>query len=185
MLVSGEAGFFFEVDSAGPLVWSWQSTLPVGVSKRTFKGRRHAGGLTGVAYCEPAHANSTGSPGVLKAVGSTVVADNSLSLFAENLPPSEFGIFLVGTGNSVTPLAGGSAGDLCISVSLGRYNDISEIFLTGAAGTGSLTLDLGNTPTPSGRFPILVGQTWYFQSWYRDTPHTTSNFTNAVAIAFH
>jgi hypothetical protein len=32
---------------------------------------------------------------------------------------------------------------------------------------------------------VLAGETWNFQAWYRDlNPTTTSNFTNAVSIAF-
>ncbi|MCA9002490.1 MAG: aryl-sulfate sulfotransferase, partial [Planctomycetes bacterium] len=184
LLVVGNSGFFIEVDPAGNLVWSYQSTLPAVGPKRTFKGKRYPGVLAGTSYCEPANANSTGQPATLWAVGSTLAGENELSLWVKDLPLSEFGIFLAGTGNGVTPLAGGSAGDLCISVSLGRYNDVSEVFFSGSSGTGSLNVDLTNTPTPSGRFPILAGETWYFQSWYRDTPGSTSNFSNALEITF-
>ncbi|MFT5200500.1 MAG: hypothetical protein ACI87O_003181, partial [Planctomycetota bacterium] len=184
MMVEGDSGLFIEVNSAGALVWTWQSPFPTTGAKRTFKARRHAGGVTGLAYCDPANANSTGMPGVLKAVGSTVVSENSLELWVQDLPQSEFGFFVNGTGNAVTPLAGGSSGDLCVSTSLGRYNDLSEIFHSGGTGTGSLVLDLNNTATPMGRVSILAGQTWYFQCWYRDTPGMTSNFTNAVEVSF-
>lgn len=182
MMVEGDSGFFIEIDPAGQLVWSWQNNL--GNSARTFKSRRHAGGVTGIAYCDPGVANSTGSAATLRAVGSTIAAQDSLSLWAEGLPLSEFGFFLNGTGNAVTPMPGGSAGNLCLSQSLGRHNRLHEIFFSGSTGTGSLALDLNDLPTPGGPVSVLAGQTWYFQCWYRDTPAATSNFTNGVEVTF-
>jgi hypothetical protein len=36
-----------------------------------------------------------------------------------------------------------------------------------------------------GNGPILQGETWNFQAWYRDvSPTQTSNFTDAVAVRF-
>ncbi|HPF14296.1 MAG: aryl-sulfate sulfotransferase [Planctomycetes bacterium] len=184
MLVRGDMGFFIEIDPMGALVWSFQNPFPAQGIKRTFKGRRHDGGVVGLAYCNPAEVNSTGVSGTLQAVGSVVPSENSLTLWAEHLPQGEFGFFLNGTGNSVTPMAGGSAGTLCLSNSIGRYNGIAQVFQVGAPGTASLALDLGNTPTPGGPVAVSAGQTWYFQCWYRDTPAMTSNFTNAVEVAF-
>ena len=40
----------------------------------------------------------------------------------------------------------------------------------------------GKTPFQSA---ILPGETWYFQAWFRDkNPAATSNFSDAIAIAF-
>ncbi len=184
LMVEGNTGFFIEIDMAGTLVWSWQNDLPPAGSLRVFKARRHAGGRTGVTYCDPANPGSHGLSGSILAMGSDVVSENALTLLAEDLPLGEFGIFLNGTGNGVTPLAGGSSGNLCLSTSLGRYNQASEVFFTGDLGTASLLLDLDDTPTPNGRISVLAGQTWYFQAWFRDTPASTSNFTSAVAVVF-
>jgi len=139
----------------------------------------------GSAYCDPAVVNSTGNPGVLVALGSDVAADNNLTLQASGIPVGEFGYFLNGTGNGVIMNPGGAAGNLCVSTLIGRYNSISQIFQADANGEGSLLLDLPTTPTAGGPTAITAGQTWYFQCWYRDTPNTTSNFTNGVEITFN
>ncbi|MCB9906336.1 MAG: hypothetical protein H6830_01300 [Planctomycetes bacterium] len=138
----------------------------------------------GTAYCDPAVVNSTGQPGTLEALGSLVAASNSVTLRAASLPLGEFGYFLNGTGSTSVPMAGGSAGTLCVGTSIGRYNKIAEIFNSGTLGTGSLVLDLNSTPTPTVPTQVLAGQTWYFQCWYRDTAQTSSNFTNGVQITF-
>ena len=182
MLIEGNSGFMIELDPAGSLVWSYQNN--VGNSVRTFKARRHPGGLQGANHCDPAVANSTGFPATLKAVGSITIQDNAMTLWAEGLPTGEFGFFLNGTGNQVVMNPGGSAGHLCVSTSIGRYNGITQIFNSGEQGHGSLLLDLGNTPTALGPTQVLAGQTWYFQCWFRDTPNMTSNFTNGVGVTF-
>lgn len=138
----------------------------------------------GTPYCDPANNNTTGFPGVLTAEGSDFASFNNVTLNVSGLPTGEFGFFLNGTGNGVVMNAGGSSGNLCVSTAIGRYNSASEIFNTGMTGTGSLTLDLNNTPTPTTPTTIMAGQTWYFQCWYRDTPGATSNFTNGLQIDF-
>lgn len=143
-----------------------------------------SGSFLGLAYCDPAVANSTGSPASLKAFGSAFVSAQDVTLIAEGMPTGEFGYFLNGTGNGVTAMPGGSPGNLCVSTAIGRYNAVPQIFNTGLQGAGSLALDLTNTPTPLGPVAIQVGETWYFQGWYRDTPNATSNFTNGIEITF-
>ena len=45
-------------------------------------------------------------------------------------------------------------------------------------------VDVNNMPPPI-NMPIHAGETWNFTTWYRDNnPSTTSNFTDAVSIAF-
>ncbi len=141
------------------------------------------GQFLGLAYCT-AVANSTGSPATLKAFGSQFVSSQNLTLIAEGMPDGEFGFFLNGTGNSVIAMPGGSTGNLCVSTSIGRYNGAFEIFNSGITGSGSLALDLNNTPTPFGPVAIQAGETWYFQCWYRDTPNATSNFSNGLEVTF-
>ena len=143
-----------------------------------------AGQFIGLGYCDPAVINSTGNSGVLTAFGTQFANANNVTLLVEGLPSGEFGFFLNGTGNNVVNMPGGSAGNLCVSTSIGRYNGAMEIFQSGTLGTGSLVLDLANTPTPMGPVAIQAGETWYFQCWYRDTPGVTSNFTNGLEIQF-
>ncbi len=138
----------------------------------------------GTPYCDPAVVNSTTFPGVLKAIGSDVAMDNNLVMEASDLPVGEFGYLLNGLGNNVTMNPGNSAGNLCVSGQIGRYNTVADIFQTGPNGTGTITLDLTNTPTNMAPTSVVAGQTWYFQVWYRDTTGMTSNFTNGVEILF-
>ncbi|MFT5290931.1 MAG: hypothetical protein ACI8QC_002179 [Planctomycetota bacterium] len=136
----------------------------------------------GTSFCD-AVANSSGNPATISVSGSSSVAANDLTLTACQLPPNQFGYFLNSTTPGFIPNPGGSQGNLCLGGAIGRYTQ--NVFGSGAAGTGSLLLDLPNTPTPTGSVAILAGSTWSFQCWYRDiNPGPTSNFTDAVTVTF-
>lgn len=184
LMVEGDSGLFIEIDPAGQLVWSWANSLPG--NARTFKSRRHPGGVTGLAFCDPAVVNSTGSPGVLKAVGSTVAGENALTLALEQLPPQQFGMVVNSMTSGFAPGAGGSMGNLCVSGDIGRHSRLDEIIAASATGTAFLTLDLTDLPTPAARVAVQAGETWYFQCWFRDVVGgmNTSNFTNGVEVSF-
>ena len=67
----------------------------------------------------------------------------------------------------------------------GRFS--SQLDLTDAAGTYSLALDPRFIAQPTGTVAANVGETWYFQAWFRDSSPTgaaTSNLSNAVAVEF-
>lgn len=183
LMVEGDRGFFIEIDPSGALVWSWQNDLAAGNgSQRTFKGQRHPGGVTGQPFCDPAVVNTTGRPGTLHAVGSLAADRNALVLWAQDLPPRTFGMFVNGTDTGFLPNPGGSAGNLCLAGALGRYVGPGEVFDAGPGGAGSLVLDLTRTPTPSAFVAAAAGETWHFQCWYRDLPVGSSNFTNALTV---
>ena len=140
-------------------------------------------GTIGSSYCGPAIPNSTGNPGFISATGSAVVASNDVTLMASGMPANQFGYFLNSMTQGFVQNPGGSQGNLCLGGQIGRYN--GQIFNSGASGTGTLMLDLPNTPTPSGSVSILAGETWNFTCWYRDNnPGPTSNFTDGVVIGF-
>ncbi len=141
----------------------------------------------GSSYCGPAIANSTGQSAVLTAYGSVSASDNEVVLAATRLPDQSAGYFLNGTAPASVLGPGGSAGRLCVGGAVGRYNGALEVQNTYARGYFGIEISLAATPTPLGLVSIGPGQTWYFQAWYRDTTpagQATSNFTDAVAIAF-
>ncbi|MGB0330235.1 MAG: zinc-dependent metalloprotease [Planctomycetota bacterium] len=138
----------------------------------------------GTVYCDPAVANSTGAPATIVAEGSDLVADNDVTLTIESLPPNTVGYFLTSQTQGFVANAGGSQGNLCLGGSIGRY--INSVLSSGPAGTYSLQLDLTAVPQPTGFVGVTAGETWNFQSWYRDQllGFPSSNFTEAIEILF-
>ena len=80
----------------------------------------------------------------------------------------------------------GSAGNLCLAGSIGRYVGPGQIQNSGAAGAISLGINLSQHPTPTGFVQVAAGQTWNFQAWFRDSSigMTTSNFSNGLSLTF-
>ncbi|MCP3916547.1 MAG: VCBS repeat-containing protein [bacterium] len=138
-------------------------------------------------YCGPAVPNQGGLPGRMESTGTTSSTSASFTLVAADLPNQTFGYFLAGRTAGFTMMPGGSAGNLCLSAAIGRYNDPGQIGNTGGSGgTISLLLDLSAVPTPSGSVAVLRGETWFFQAWYRDVQMglSTSNFTDGLSVWF-
>ena len=148
-------------------------------------GNCGGGGSVGSPYCAT-NANSTGSSGVLSASGSPLVSANDLTLEASSLPNNSFGFFLASLDQGFVQNPGGSAGNLCLGGSIGRYVGPGQIKNAGTTGAFSLTLDLTQVPQPTGFVAIAGGETWRFQTWHRDAVggSTTSNFTNGLEIDF-
>ena len=144
-------------------------------------GNCGGGGSVGSPYCAT-NANSTGSSGVLSASGSPLVSANDLTLEASSLPNNSFGFFLASLDQGFVQNPGGSAGNLCLGGSIGRYVGPGQIVNSGATGSFTLPLDLTQTPTPTGLVAIAAGETWNFQAWGRDG--STSIFSEAVSVAF-
>ncbi len=135
-------------------------------------------------YCTPNIANSTGQPAVISGMGSTTASDNNLTLMADQLPTNKLAYFLVATGSGLVASPPGSMGNLCLGGNLGRLNSPTQVSFTGLTGSISLQVDLTNIPTNPAQ-PVMAGQTWYFQAWYRDIVLTnTSNFTDGLQVTF-
>ncbi|MCP3918740.1 MAG: hypothetical protein GY711_24605 [bacterium] len=101
-----------------------------------------------------------------------------MTLLAEDLPPGEFGYFIVGSGQQqfVPP---GTQGTICIAGgALGRFLQAGQI-IQGPAG--SIAVDLTSLPL-SPAHAVQPGETWNFQCWFRDLG--SSNFTDAVSVTF-
>jgi len=140
------------------------------------------GAEPGQSYCQ-ANPNSTGAIGVINGSGSNVVADNALDLLASDLPPNQFGFFVVSESSAFVPNPGGSVGNLCVGAPTGRYN--AQITNSGPAGEIALSVDLTSIPLASASVAALPGETWYFQCWHRDVSVVqTSNFTRGYQVTF-
>jgi hypothetical protein len=144
------------------------------------------GGMLGTSYCSPAVVNSSGQSATTRASGSASVAANNLTLTAARLPFNSFGFFLTSRTQGFTQNPGGSSGHLCLGGAIGRYVGPGQIKNSGLAGSFDLSPNLTQTPSPTGFVQVLAGQTWNFQSWYRDAVGgvPTSNFTDGLSLLF-
>ncbi|MCP3919211.1 MAG: hypothetical protein GY711_27040 [bacterium] len=137
-------------------------------------------GTVGTSYCGPAIPNSTGFPAIITGGGSASVAANNFSITAEQLPPGQFGYFLVGqTQGFFNPP--GSQGIICLVGNIGRYNQIANII---QGPTGTIQVDLTAVPV-NPTAAVMPGETWSFQCWFRDNnPTLTNNFTDGLEVTF-
>lgn len=113
-------------------------------------------------------------------IGRFHLGDNALAFQSLSVPPGQFGYLLIGQGvGIVTPP--GTAGQLCLAgAPIGRF--AAQVLKSDAAGVlGPFTPDLSALPNPPGG-SVLLGETWGFQTWFRDGP--TSNFSDAVSLTF-
>ena len=140
-------------------------------------------GPVGTVFCAPPHPNSHGQPALMSGYGSPNVSAQRLEMEVVDLPIQTFGLLLVGDQQSVILNPGGSQGDLCIAGgSIGRFTDQVAVVQN---GTARFTIDLSALPQPMGTTPVVAGQTWNFQTWYRDlNPGQTTNYTNPVSVTF-
>ncbi|MEM1450803.1 MAG: hypothetical protein AAGI22_16905 [Planctomycetota bacterium] len=138
----------------------------------------------GTTYCAPAVPNSTGAPAEIRVEGVPgTVALGRVTLVGTDLPLGSAGYFVTSKTQDLVPGAGGSQGTLCIGGAVGRY--ATSVFVAPFGGQVQLTIDLLAMPSPTGTVPVLPGETWNFQAWYRDAnPTATTNFTSAVAVTF-
>ncbi len=139
-------------------------------------------GPPGTNYCGSTSANSSGAAATIAAIGSNLLADNDLTLVAMDLPANVYGYFMVSLENGMRTPAG-SGGPLCLSGTIGRFNEPG--FDSGMKGTATQELDFFALPTPTSAGTVMaqVGQTWYFQVYYVDMhAGSTNNFSDAVAV---
>ena len=136
-------------------------------------------------YCST-QPNSSGFPAEMRAFGSTDLAENRLTLAATSLPNSAFGFFLASRAQGFVANPAGSAGNLCLGGSIGRFVGPGEIQNAGNTGAFSLAVDLTALPQPGGPTAAAPGESWSFQAWVRDTVAgvATSNFSNGLEVVF-
>lgn len=144
------------------------------------------GAEIGERYCSPANTNSTGNAAELFAYGCGDLGFASLELRAICLPGNEYGAFLCSRTKDFvrTP---GSAGALCLGGDIGFY--AGHVQDSGLTGEFLLSVDVDEVPRGL-RFGFAPGETWNFQSWFRDWMWDgekfvrTTFFTDAVAVTF-
>ena len=122
----------------------------------------------------PPLANSTGFPASLSANGSLVISNNQLFLDAVQVPPNQFGYFVMSRTTANIPVG---SGRLCLGSPFYRFN--LNVLNAGASGAMSFSPDLTNLPQSQ---VFLPGESWSFQLWFRDG--ATSNFTNGIGFTW-
>jgi plastocyanin len=124
--------------------------------------------------------NSTSNGGRLMGGGTASVAADDLLLLVDHLPLNKSG--LVFRGSAQTSPAVFYDGYLCTGGSLYRFGVMSS------GSTGTMTQGPGIVAlTSSSPAPILAGQTWNFQCYYRDVISPCShqvNITNGYSVTF-
>jgi hypothetical protein len=147
---------------------------------------RFAGGVCGFApECRPNVPNSTGAAAEIVALGDRSVAAPMLELRADFLPVGSLALLVVGPDAAHVPGAGGSTGNFCIGGAVGRYVD--QIQFAGVDGVVEFQATASALPGPDGPRSASAGETWRFQTWYRDAlpdGTSTSNLTDVVAVRF-
>ena len=128
--------------------------------------------------------NSTGVRGRIVGEGSSYLAANDLVLTAVDLPLNAFGYLNTSRTQGFVANPGGSAGNLCLGGSIGRY--AGNVQSSGATGSIATTIDATSMPQPAGSVMAQVGETWGFQLWHRDSSPggPVSNFTDPLAVTF-
>lgn len=142
--------------------------------------------MIGTSYCM-ANANSTGSAAEISATGSTMVGANDVTLAATSLPADSLALFLASQVQGFVPMNMGSAGNLCLGGDIGRYSGPGQVQSSGGNGEVLLSIDLTSVPQSTGQVSVVAGQSWNFQSWFRDSVGgvSSSNFTNGLEITFN
>ncbi|MEM6672629.1 MAG: right-handed parallel beta-helix repeat-containing protein [Planctomycetota bacterium] len=125
--------------------------------------------------------NSTGGVAKLSGLGSATAEDNLLILVGEQLPPGALGYMLGSETPGLVPLFGGSEGVLCLGGTILRFSQ--TVLVADVNGIVALQPDLSALP---GGNIVTAGETWYFQSWFRDAVGgvPTSNTTTALEVTF-
>ncbi|MFT5199338.1 MAG: hypothetical protein ACI87O_002007 [Planctomycetota bacterium] len=178
----------------------WNDAVIDHFSTNAFIVEWGSSGGTGVPFCNPNNSNSTGFPAVLAGTTGSGVG-SGLHLEITDGVPGQLAYLLA--GNEATVGIPVSNGQFCLvgtpTASFFRYNvagtDMDSIGGFDASGTwinvmGTSTtgfgFDVPSTIPDSVPIPIVAGDTWHFQAWYRDTPagSGTSNFTNGLSVTF-
>jgi hypothetical protein len=126
-------------------------------------------------YCQTSP-NSVGPGAQIASSGSTSIAQNSLMIGADLLPPDQFGIFYFGPDQTSVPFGDGIR---CIGGALVRFPPVT----TGPAGSAVQHFDFPNLPDGA---MFEAGEGTNVQFWYRDPAAGGAgfNFSDALELFF-
>lgn len=140
-------------------------------------------GSVATAYCAPAVEHSGSVPAGMDTAGSVVLANDSLTLRAYSLPSSpqeSVGFFLASRTPGQIAGVGGTPGTLCLGGSILRLNGPGQVKVT---TNGAFDVTVQPSTFPASARPA-VGETWYFQCWFRDSVLSTANLTHGISVTF-
>ena len=109
-----------------------------------------------------------------------MAGDLNLRVTVQAVPPGRVGLLLASQKTGFVPGAGGSQGNLCLKEPIARF--VGKTLDSGHFGVFAWDVNLKSIP---GHGAVTKGETWHFQTWYRDTnPGPTSNFSDAASVLF-
>ena len=130
----------------------------------------------GTSFCM-ANANSSGTPALIRAEGSNVVADNDFTLITEGLPAGVSALHFLGPNQVQVPFGDGFR---CVG---GQTTRVQPVQSANALGVTTRTIDLTAAPAAG---LIVPSADLNFQLWYRDGPAGMSGFnlSDGVNVVF-
>jgi hypothetical protein len=128
------------------------------------------------SFC-PGAPNSSGERAHIRAIGSTSLAANGLTLGLSCAPGPTFGLFFYGPSTQLLPAGNGS---VCIAAP----RRLAPSVPISPGGNASLALDLGAPPFSSGPSSVAAGETWFFQTWHRDSIGAGFGTSDAMRVTF-
>ncbi|MDZ4775012.1 MAG: hypothetical protein SGI72_17975 [Planctomycetota bacterium] len=121
-------------------------------------------------YCTGA-VNSTGFGALLFTEGTPNISTNNLRLYAQGLPVGTAGIFFYGPNATQIPFGNGF---ICVTGATYRLPVVFADFF----GIATYPINYANLPNP-----IVAGDVWRFQFWYRDNVNGNPGFNLSEGLA--
>ncbi|MEM6570409.1 MAG: hypothetical protein AAF957_18505 [Planctomycetota bacterium] len=141
---------------------------------------------TGIRYCTPAAANSTGASARMAFFGPPRTALLYVNLYAEGLPVGSTGGFLASMFSQAATDPAMYVGTLCVGGGGPAYPNLGGPRVADRDGRARVLSNRAVVPDGmGGLIPILPGDTWYFQYWYQDSATMPSGaYSDAIEVTF-
>ena len=135
--------------------------------------------MVGRRYCSPGNPTYLGEPAYVLLQGSDRTDVDRMFFTFVGVPPGAPGLMLASRQPGFAPNPAGSNGDLCLGEPIGRFAGRTHSFwFAGQDGVISQRYPM-TSPLPGGG-PMLPGETWFFQGWFREAG--SSNWTDAIQL---